>query len=202
MKQKWLYTIVLLMAGVIGLHAQEYKDTTVIKPEPLVNAPILSGNGLPFFPIPTFEGTESKEDRAARINQETYLRVMDAVNRDLAPFRPPHLTQTQMALLFIGGLFLNSPYKFRPGTVPVMNGSNPFMYSVVPGMAPYELKYSPAIFPQAITTELDFSSGTYRQVMVKWDDLEKSMTRSFGGPYRLEPVPRLRSNTAIDRLMP
>lgn len=190
------------MAGVIGLHAQEYKDTTVIKPEPLINAPVFGGNGLPFFPQPPLEQPESKEDRAARINRETYLRVMESVNRDLAPFRPPHLTNTQMALLFIGGFFLNSPYKFRPGTVPVMNGSNPFMFAAVPGMAPYEHKYSPEFFPQAITTELDFASGTYKQVMVKWEDLEKSMSRSFGGPYRLEPVPRLRTNTAIDRLMP
>ena len=205
MKRKWLYTLVLLMVSAIGLKAQEHVekvDTTVIKPNPLISAPILSGSGLPFFPIPAFDEPESKEEMAARINRETYLRVMASVNQDLSPFRPPHLSNTQKTLLFIGGLFLNSPYKFRPGTVPVMNASNPFMYAVTPGMAPFEHPYSPDKFPQCIRTELDFTSGTYRQVMIKWDEVEKSMARSFGGPYRLEPVPRMRFNNSLDNIVP
>lgn len=207
MKQRCLYTLVLMMVTTIGLYAQEHVervDTTVIKPKPnpVINTPMFFGSGLPFFPVPTLDQPESKEERAARINQETYERVMASVNQNLAPYRPPHLTDAQKALLYIGGLFLTSPYKFRPGTVPLMSASNPFVYAVTPGMAPFEHPYSTDKFPQCIRTELDFSSGTYKQVMVKWEELERSMARSYGGPYRLEPVPRMRFNNYGDHLVP
>jgi hypothetical protein len=205
MKQKWLYTVVLLMVCTIGLHAQEHVekvDTTVIKPQPLISTPAFAPMGLPFFPVITFEQPESKEEQAVRINRETYQRVMTSVNQYLSPYRPAHLTEAQKTLLFIGGLFLNSPYKFRPGTVPLMNASNPFVYAVTPGMAPFEHPYSPDKIPQCIRTELDFSSGTYKQVMIKWSEVEKSMVRSYGGPYRLEPVPRMRFNNYGDHLVP
>ena len=204
MKQKWLYTVVLLMVSYIGLHAQEHVekvDTTVIKPEPLIHSPAFSGSVFPIFPLLTLEEPESKEEMAARINRETYLRVMASVNQNLSPFRPPHLSNTQKMLLFIGGFFFTSPYKFRPGTVPVMNASNPFMFAATPGMAPFEYPYSPIAFPQSIRTELDFSSGTYRQVMVKWVEVERSMARSFGGPYRTEPVPKMRFNNSLDNII-
>ena len=178
MIQKWLYTVVLLVVSAIGLHAQEHVekvDTTVIKPKPnpVINTPILSGSGLPFFPLPTLEEAESKEEMAARINRETYLRVMASTKQYLAPFRPPHFSNTPIKLQFIG------PYKFRPGTVPVMNASNPFIYAVTPGMAPYKRPYSPNVFPPCIKTELDFRSGTYRQVMVKWDEVERNMNNKI-----------------------
>ena len=53
-----------------------------------------------------------------------------------------------------------------------------------------------------INTPVLFSSGTYKQVMVKWEELERSMARSHGGPYRLEPVPRMRFNNYGDHLVP
>lgn len=207
MKQRFLYTVVLMMASAIGLFAQEHVervDTTVMKPKPnpIINIPAFSANSIPLLHLPSLEEPESKEERAARINQETYQRVMASINQNLTPYRPPHLTDTQKALLYIGGLFLTSPYKFRPGTVPLMNASNPFVYAVTPGKAPFEHPYSPDKFPQCIRTELDFSSGTYKQVMVKWEELERSMAKSYGGTYRLEPVPRMRFNNYGDYLVP
>ena len=201
MKQKWIYTLVLLMAGAMGLHAQEYvdkADTVVIKPRPL---PLMGVPSLlqPYQFSLAPDPFETKEQRAARINQQTYDRVMTSVNQNLNWFKPPHLTQLQMALLFVGGLFLTSPYKFQPGTVPLMNASNPFIYARTPGMAPYELRYSPEAFPQCIRTEFDFTSGTYRQVMVQWNEVEKSMVRSYGGPYRNDPVPKMQFSS--DRMM-
>ena len=98
MKQKWLYTVVLLMVSTIGLYAQEHVekvDTTVIKPNPIISTPVFSSSGLPFFPVPTFEQPESKEEQAARINRETYERVMASINEYLAPHRPPHLRRAQ-----------------------------------------------------------------------------------------------------------
>lgn len=204
MNLKGLYTFVLLMVSAIGLNAQEKVDTLAIRPKPVpvTVSPIFQNSMVPFFPVLSTERPESKEERAARINLETYRRVMESVNQSLTPYIPPHLSNAQKALLFIGSLFLSSPYKFPPGTVPVMNGSNPYMYAVTPGMAPYEHPYSPEAFPQCIRTELDFSTGTYRQVMVKWDEFEKNNARSFGGPYRLEPVPKFRYNNSMDYIIP
>lgn len=201
MKQKWIYTLVLLLAGSLCLNAQEYvekADTVTIHPRPL---PLM---GAPsFLQTPEFlmapDPFETPEQRAARINWQTYDRVMTSVNQNLSWYKPPHLTKAQMVLLFIGGLFLNSPYKFQPGTVPLMNASNPFIYARTPGMAPYEHRYSPEAFPQCIRTEFDFTSGTYRQVMVQWNEVEKSMVRSYGGPYRNDPVPKMQFSS--DRMM-
>ena len=202
MYKKWFYTVVLLMAAAIGLHAQEHVDTVTIKPKPITSLSLFSGTWQPVFPSLGGTAEESKEERAARINRETYTRVMASVQQNLSWHQPAKLSKAEMALLFVGGLFLNSPYKFRPGTVPLMNASNPFVYAVTPGKAPFEHPYSTDKFPQCIRTELDFSSGTYKQVMVKWEELERSMAKSYGGPYRLEPVPRMRFNNYGDYLVP
>ena len=206
MGKKWLYTIGLLMVSAIGLHAQEdveKTDTVSIKPKPfpLVTSPLFSMTWQPFYLSPDVDAVESKEQRAARINEETFYRVMASVNQNLTWYRPPVLSDTEKTLLFVAGLFLTSPYKFQPGTVPVMNTSNPFIYAVTPGGTPYINPYSTDVFPQCIRTEYDFKSGTYQQVMVKWDEVEKSMARSFGGPYRYEPVPRMEF-LSTDKLVP
>lgn len=191
MYKKRFYTVVLLMAAAIGLHAQEHVDTVTIKPKPITSLSLFSGTWQPVFP--SLEGTaeESKEERAARINRETYTRVMASVQQNLSWHQPAKLSKAEMALLFVGGLFLNSPYKFRPGTVPLMNASNPFVYATIPGKAPYAHPYSSEFFPQCISAEYDFRTGTYQQVMVKWDEVERSMDRSYGGPYRNDPVPKM-----------
>lgn len=192
MGKKWVYTLVLLMAGAIGLHAQEHVDTVTVKPKPLITSSLFSGSWQPIFPSVEGLAEETKEQRAARINQETYRQVMASVQHNLSWHRPPKLSPTEMTLLFIGGFFLNSPYKFRPGTVPLMNASNPFIYAVTPGQAPYIYPYTPDKFPQCISTEYDFRTGTYQQVMIKWNEVERNMARSYGGPYRNDPVPKMK----------
>ena len=201
MNKKWLYTFILLLVNAIGLSAQEYvgkADTVTIKPRPV--APSLFYNDLqPYYLLPLPDARESKEQRAARINQETYYRLLASVDHNLSWHRPPALSNTEKALLMVAGFFLNSPYKFKPGTVPLMNASNPFVYAVTPGCAPIFHPYNTDAFPQCIRTEYDFKSGTYQQVMIQWDEVEKSMARSFGGPYRNEPVPRMQFSS--DRMM-
>lgn len=192
MGKRWFYMVILLMAGAIGLHAQERVDTVILKPKPLITSSLFSGSWQPIFPSPEGMPSESKEQRVARINQEIYERVMASVEQNLSWHRPAKLSQVEMALLFVGGLFLNSPYKFRPGTVPLMNASNPFIYAVTPGQAPYIYPYTPDKFPQCISTEYDFRTGTYQQVMIKWNEVERSMARSYGGPYRNDPVPKMK----------
>ena len=208
MNWRWIYMLVMLAASTVGLRAQEQverADTTVIKTHSLseISAPVFASPRWPSFPIPLPDRqTESEEERVARINLETHLRVMSSVAHHLSFYRPPVLTPMQRALLFAGGLFLTSPYGFRAGTVPVMNASNPFVYAVTPGMAPYEYPYTTDIFPQCIRTEVDFQSGTYKQVMVQWEQVQSSMARNFGNPYRLDPVPRPRYNNSLDYLIP
>lgn len=206
MRQKWLLTVVLLVAGAIGLHAQEYGekvDTVVVRPIPLstVNDSVFFNPWQPYYLSPDAEAVENKEQRAARINRETFQRVMASVNHNLSWHRPPELTGTEKALLFIGSLFLTSPYQFREGTVPVMSASNPFMFAYTPGGAPVVYPYSTDAFPQCIRLDYDFMSGTYKQVMVKWEDVQRSMVRSFGGPYRTEAVPKMQFHST-DKLVP
>ena len=194
MRRKWLYIVAGLLAGTIGLHAQEHRekhDTVSVKPRPfpVMVAPVYSNLWQPYFRSPATDVPESKEQRAARINQETFHRVMASVHHNLSWFQPP-VHQ-----------FLSGPYSFQPGTVPVMSASNPFIYARTPGGAPVVHPYSPKAFPQCIRTEFDFQSGTYKQVMVKWEEFEKNMARSFGGPYRLEPVPRVQFHST-DKLAP
>ena len=197
MRQKWIYTAALLVVGAIGLQAQEYiepADTVTIRPKPLtvIGTPATFSILQPYFYLQLPDEGETREQRAARINRETYQRVLTSVDQNLYWNKPPHLSNTAKVLLFIGGLFLSGPYRFQPGTVPLMNTSNPFIYARTPGMAPYEYPYSPDAFPQCIRMEYDFKSGTYQQVMVKWEEVERSMARSFGGPYRNDPVPRMK----------
>lgn len=205
MRRMWLFTLVLLLAGAMGLQAQEYvdkADTVVVKPRPLpvTDPPAFSVHRPPIFLFPTPGAVESKEERAARINQETYNRVMASVQQNLEGVKPRKLSTTEMVLLSIGKLFLTSPYSFPQGAVPLMNASNPFVYVYPPGGAPYFSPYSTDAFPQSIRTEYDFRSGTYRQVMVQWEDLERSMVRSYGGSYRNEAVPPMQFSS--DRWIP
>ena len=195
MGKKWLYTIVLLVVSAIGLHAQEHvekTDTVSIKPRPfpIISSPLFSAPWQSLYLSPDVDAVESKEQRAARINQETFYRVMASVKHNISWFKPPSKSP-----------LLRGPYTFLPGTVPMMNASNPFIYAVTPGGAPFVYPYSTDAFPQCIKTEYDFKSGTYQQVMVKWDEVEKSMARSFGGPYRYEPVPRMQF-LSTDKLVP
>ena len=194
MRKKWLYTLVLLMAGAIGLQAQERaekQDTVSIRPKPFPATvkPLFTDPWQPYFQFPAPEIPESKEQRAARVNQETFHRVMTSVRHNLSWFQPP----TRQ--------FLSGPYSFQQGTVPVMSASNPFIFARKPGGEPIVHPYSPEAFPQCIRMEYDFKSGTYKQVMVPWNEFENNMARSFNSPYRLDPVPRMRFHST-DYLAP
>ena len=150
-------------------------------PDPIIQLP--STLILPLF--------ETKEQRAARINARVESDVMQSIGQNLRWYQPPKLTKTTYALLWVGRLFLSNPNRFPDGCIPMMNPSNPFVYFKTPGMAPYEHIYAPEFFPQCIRTEYDFASGTYKQVFLPWQQINADMSRSFGGPYRNEPVPKM-----------
>lgn len=193
--------LVMLLAAPFSLYAQDHPvtvlDGPVVKTDstrnktqilPLLGYPAFSGIQPPSFL--TVDPFETKEQRAARINALTSANVLSSVDYNLSWYRPPHLTGVQRTLLYAGRLFLTSPYSFPKGAVPVMNASNPFMYVYTPGWAPYEHPYSPDSFPQSIRLDFNFTTGTYEQVMVKWEDVQKSMATSLGSSsHQYAPIP-------------
>ncbi len=209
MKQKLLFTFLLLAAGAILLQAQDYPVSVADGPSLTVKADSLT---LPPPTLPLPGGApdliiqlpstlipplfETKEQKAAKINDRVESDVMRSVGQNLRWYQPPKLTRTAYALLRVGGLFLSDPNRFPDGCIPMMNPSNPFVYFKTPGMAPYEHIYAPEFFPQCIRTEYDFASGTYRQVMLPWQQVNANMSRSLGGPYRNEPVPKMYFSSA------
>ena len=201
MRGRLLIVSLLLLAGSLRLHAQDHPvsvlDGPVIKTDTVRRKPQLPPlMGYTMFPTvqtPSFlspEPFETKEQRAARINAMTSASLMSSLNYNLSWYRPPHLSEGAKWALFIGSLFLSNPYKYPQGAIPMMSTSNPFIYAYTPGWAPYEHPYSPDVFPQSIRLEFDFTTGTYKQVMVKWDDLQKSMANNFSGfGQQYAPIP-------------
>ena len=142
--------------------------------------------GRQFFVPP---GYETKEQRAARINSETYSSLMSSINQSLAWQRLPNLSPQARMALPVGKLFLSNPYAFPTGAVPLMNHSFPFIYVYTPGMAPYPTPYSEGFFPKAIQSDYDPATGTYKQMMVGWDEYQKKLNKSMGGSFKNEPLP-------------
>ena len=167
----------MLSLGCFVAKAQDYPsgllDGPSFKPDSLTAAPGFMPS--PVFPIqslvqqpdalmiPMFE---TKEQRAARINQRTYNALMKSADQNLYWYRIPKISKTWKLIMGVGKLFLSNPFGFPEGYVPLMNASFPFIYAKTPGMAPYDHPYSPDKFPQCIKSEYDFATGTYKQVMV------------------------------------
>ena len=213
MGRKWLLILLLLAAGARGLQAQDYPvslldgpavkaDSLKTKPEwlPVPVNPVFPRVGMPDRLSPLPNAFESKAERAARISALTANSVQKSVDYNLRWSRPPHLSQAARTAMFVAGLFLSNPYGFAPGYVPLMNPSFPFITAYTPGMAPYDNPYSPDRIPQCIRLEYDAATGTYKQVMVPWTDVQASLGRSFGSAYRNDPVPNI-PVTPVDRAM-
>ena len=208
----------LLAAGTLAGRAQEVPvtvldgplvkaDTLESRPKPVFRpaSPFSSGIMSPSFRQPSFLSPldfpfETREQRAARINALARSSVMGSIDRDLYWHRLPNFSKPLEMTLKASRMFLSNPFGFRPGYAPLMNPSFPWIDVYVPGQAPYEYPYSPERFPQSISLEFDIATGTYKQVMVDWNDLRKNMARSFGGAYRNDPVPKV-PVTPVERSM-
>ena len=190
MSRRILVTVIILTAGLMSLAAQDIPVSVL--DGPIIEADSLKQQPKPFptllNPIPgpmirTFSPLfaplnpfETKEQRAARINARTFYSVQQSVDYNLSWYRPPHYTQGEKILYSILGLFL----------------SNPFVFAKEPGMAPYDSPYSPEYFPQTVKTEYDFATGTYKTVMVSWEDFQKSLlVRPGGNSFGNTAVPRI-----------
>lgn len=185
-----LSAILFIVAGAQGMKAQDYSAT--IPDGPAVRPDSLSLKPLPSFhlSIPSFMplqhpnllfsplGIETKEQRAARINEQTFTSVMESVDKYLLWYRPPKLTKPWKQILGAARLFLSNPYGFPEGCVPLMNASFPFIYAKTPGMAPYDNPYTSDQFPKCIESEYDAATGTYKQVMVDWSEVQSKLSKS------------------------
>ena len=214
MGRKWLFIFLLLAAGSLGLRAQDYPvsllDGPAVKADSLKTRPETLPSPLnPTFPpirmpsrlSPLPGAFESKEERAARINALTANSVRKSVDQNLQWTRPPLLSAGAKAAMRVGSLFLSNPFGFAPGYVPLMNHSFPFITALTPGMEPYDNPYSPDRIPQCIRLEYDAATGTYKQVMVPWTDVQTSLNHSLGSSYyRTDPVPNI-PVTPVDRIM-
>ena len=145
---------------------------------PMVRMPIM------YSPAPLFE---SPEEMAARRNWLIYNNIMTSVDQSLYWQRPPHYSRGEKMAYFALGLFLSNPYGFKDGYTPLMNHSFPFIYAKIPGMSPYYSPYSPEYFPQAVRTEYDFATGTYKQVLVDWNEFQLKMPKQSQIYYNAPP---------------
>ena len=197
-----LSSIFFIIAGAQGMKAQDYSVT--IPDGSIVRTDSLSLKPLPYFLLPTSSfmplqqpgqlfsplGIETQEQRAARINRQTFDAVMFSVDRNLYWQRQQKIPRLLIPAIFVARLFLSNPFGFPEGCVPLMNASFPFIYAKTPGMAPYYNPYTSDQFPKCIETEYDFATGTYRQVMVDWPEVPSRLSDSNFG-FSSQPVPNI-----------
>lgn len=163
--------------------------------------------GLYSDPLPhslyTPQGYESPAERALRQNILASRNVKASMLQNIGPQTIPVLPKPYYPLVMAAGLFLSAPFSIPFGYVPVMNQSNPFAIALVPGWKPDADadKYSPENFPQCISLEYDFATGTYKQKMVDWNTYLSNGT--FGtslGSMNTKEVPKV-PVTPVERRM-
>jgi len=185
---RYLVVLFFLMAGAALLRAQDYAVTPLDGPAtradslqarpgfaPRILNPFVRPNPLyERMAVPMFE---TREQRAARINERAHRSVMASVSQDMPWIRAslihPFLTPT-------------------PRGYTSLQGSNPMILGKKPGMAPFDNPYSPENFPQTIRTEYDFATGTYKTVPVSWTEYQASHQFRFN-PANVNnaPVPQV-----------
>lgn len=216
--RRFLCILVALLFSIIGLKAQDSPFSILDGPALQVDSTaVLPATKPSILPAPAFlyprfpaiqnpvslmmpQGFETKEQRAARINLQTFNSVMTSMDQELYWHRLPKFSRPWKQILGAARLFLSNPYGFPEGCVPLMNASFPFIYAKTPGMAPYENPYTSDQFPKCIESEYDFATGTYKQVMVDWSVVQNRMSSSSNIHQSTKPVPSF-PVTPADRMM-
>ena len=203
MRKRLLAIAALLCALSLGLKAQDHPVTVLDGPDLRVDSLSVDTSSkpaaMPMLAFPRFSmmlarptllmpPIETKEQRAARINQRTFDAVTLSIDQGLYWHRVPTPPKEWYVVLAAARLFLSNPYAFPEGCVPLMNASFPFIYAKTPGMAPYDNPYTSDQFPKCIESEYDFATGTYKQVMVDWTDFQKNMSKSYM-ERSVQPIP-------------
>lgn len=143
---------------------------------------------------------ETREEKAARYNKMALAALDESMQRNFNsdPTMPEYLTP----VLMIASLFLRYPISIPYGYYPVMNQSNPFAITLIPGYAPEpggDPKYSPENFPQTVSYEYDFRTGKY---VAKMADMKtfKAYNAFDAGSFKTAPVPKV-TVTPVERHM-
>lgn len=76
-----------------------------------------------------------------------------------------------MPLFFVAGFFLSAPLSIPYG-YRGFNPSFPYALYMVPAGQPVPNMYGPDMIPQTIRSEFDMATGTYKQVMIPWEEVQ------------------------------
>lgn len=147
-------------------------------------------------------GPLSKEELALKANMYARKEVLSSMSWTLEnTILNPMVYERQKIYTRTAAIGYLSPFSIPFGYVPVMNSSNPFAITKIPGWSPEPYRYSPDIFPQSIELEYDETSGIYRQVSVGWEDYnERIKLAKGGGKFGNNPIPAA-AVTPVERSM-
>lgn len=169
----------------------EFAADSLLDVGPLLPAPMFRAPMLPSILQPEMPAT--KEERAAYINSLIHSRVMKSVDGNLQ-----YVSMVDIQAR-TGWMPFANPFAVPYGYVAMGNASNPFVIALIPGWEPEPYRYSPEAIPQCIKLEYDFATGTYRQVMVDWEEYTRQMS-SFPLNLQTQPVPSV-PVTPVERAM-
>lgn len=195
-----------LLAGTMTALAQ---DVTAVQDAPLltVDEGLSAADSLyspppMFFAVPSAQRLPSllrpdipvsQEDRAIAVNFAVHAAVTASVAESMKAVPMVDIIATT------GWMPFANPFAIPYGYVPLGNSSNPFIIAKIPGWNPEPDKYSPEAIPQCIKLEYDFATGTYRQVMVSWEEYTRQMAK-FPANIQTDPVPAV-PVTPVERAM-
>lgn len=194
--------VVCLLAGMTAANAQDYNHLqaggeeefaadSLLDMRPLLPAPMFRAPRLPSILQPDMPATRA--EKAAYINSLIHASVMKSVDGNLQ-----HVSMVDIRAR-TGWMPFANPFAVPYGYVPMGNASNPFVIALIPGWEPEPYRYSPEAIPQCIKLEYDFATGTYRQVMVDWEEYTRQMS-SFPLNLQTRPVPSV-PVTPVERAM-
>lgn len=178
-------------APVLHADGDDYAADSLFLSEPLLPAPVFRAPMLPSLLRPQMPAT--REEKAAYVNALVHSSVMKSVDGNLKYVPMVDIDAKT------GWKPFGNPFAIPYGYVPMGNSSNPFIVALIPGWEPEPDKYSPEAIPQCIRLEYDFATGTYRQVMVDWDEYSRQMS-GFPTNLQTQPVPSI-AVTPVERAM-
>lgn len=179
------------VAPLLTVDEGKYAADSLYSPPPAMffavpPAPHLPSQLLPGIPV-------SREDRTIAVNFAVHAALTASVAESMKAVPLVDITATT------GWMPFANPFAIAYGYVPLGNSSNPFIVAKIPGWNPEPDKYSPESIPQCIKLEYDFATGTYRQVMVSWEEYTRQMAK-FPANIRTDPVPAV-PVTPVERAM-
>lgn len=164
----------------ICLHAQEHDTLSLDNKEYLNDSMPVRHIFAPSFLAPLYPGMNYPMTFTARPNdmikrqQAARISALRSIDQSLYWSKPLKSSSPLFKALRIMNLFLSNPFNVPAGYI-TLHPSTPFLIIKVPGMAPYEYQYSSDKFPKFVETEYDFSTGSYKQVMVNRLEVEEKV---------------------------